>query len=404
MTDWDTPAHHEWLAAERRRLINFATAARLPEGGFGWLDATGGLGQRQPIETWINARMTHVFSLAHGFGDADAALTDHGVTALRGALHDDEHGGWHSTTADATKGAYEHAFVILAAASATAIDRPGAEALLSDALEVVETRFWDEQAGLAHESWDQAWNTTEAYRGANSNMHLVEAFLAAADVTGDHTWHQRALRIADYLIHTVAAGHHWRLPEHFTPDWQPVLDYNHDRPEHPFRPHGHTPGHSLEWARLLLHLEATLDSRAPAWLLDDARHLFDSAVDHGWHADGHPGFVYTLDWYDQPQVTARMHWVLAEAVLAAAALHRRTGEDHYARWYTTFWDYAATHHTDTTHGSWHHELTPDGHPASTVWTGKPDTYHAYQAALLPTLPLAPAAAVLAREGLHQLSS
>ncbi|MBA8826440.1 mannose/cellobiose epimerase-like protein (N-acyl-D-glucosamine 2-epimerase family) [Saccharopolyspora lacisalsi] len=398
MTDWNTTAHHDRLAAERRGLVDFATASRLPEGGFGWLDATGALAQRRPIATWINARMTHVFSLAHGFGDADtAALADHGVAALTGPLHDDEHGGWYSSTDDSSKGAYEHAFVVLAAASATAMGRPGAEELLTEALHTVETHFWDEQAGLSRESWDREWTSTEAYRGANSNMHLVEAFLAAGDVTGDPTWHRRALRIAEYLVHTVAAAHHWRLPEHFTPDWQPLPDYNHDQPQHPFRPHGSTPGHGLEWARLLIHLEATLGTGAPDWLLDDARHLFDAAVDHGWNADGHPGFVYTLDWQDRPQVRARMHWVIAEAILTASTLYHRTNEDRYARWYDTFWDYARTHHVDPGNGSWHHELTPGGQPASSVWSGKPDAYHAYQAALLPVLPLAPAPAALARK-------
>src|SRR5512146_3295993 len=36
---------------------------------------------------------------------------------------------------------------------------------------------------------------TEPYRGANSNMHSVEAYLAAGDATGDRVWHERALSI-----------------------------------------------------------------------------------------------------------------------------------------------------------------------------------------------------------------
>ncbi|ASU81083.1 N-acyl-D-glucosamine 2-epimerase [Actinopolyspora erythraea] len=402
---WDAPDHHDRLADERRGLLRFAAASRVPEGGFGWLDTAGRLVQRQPVATWITARMTHVFSLADGFDDTDTApLADHGVAALRERLYDHEHGGWYSSTDDATKGAYEHAFVVLAASSATAVERPGAEELLSRALETVEQRFWDEHVGLARESWDRSWLETEPYRGANSNMHLVEAFLAAGDVTGEPLWHRRALRIADTLVHHVTAAHDWRLPEHFTPDWEPVLEYNRDQPGHPFRPHGSTVGHWLEWARLLIQLEAALGVEAPGWLLDDARRLFESAVTRGWNADGHPGFVYTLDWHDRPQVSARMHWVAAEAVLTANALHQRTGEHRYVRWYDTFWEYARTHHVDTEHGSWHHELTPEGQVSSTVWSGKPDVYHAYQTALLPALPLAPAPAVLARRRRHNEDS
>ncbi|WP_019853929.1 AGE family epimerase/isomerase [Actinopolyspora mortivallis] len=400
MNDPHTSAPNDPLATERRRIVEFATAARVPRGGFGWLDASGGLASREPLATWINARMTHVFSLAHGFGDGDTAeLADHGIAALRGPLHDAEHGGWYTSTADDTKGAYEHAFVVLAASSAAAVGRPGAEELLTEALDTVTARFWEEDVGLALESWDRGWHTTESYRGANSNMHLVEAFLAAGDVTEDPIWHRRALRIAEKLVHEVAAAHEWRLPEHFTPDWRPVLDYNHDRPRDPFRPHGGTVGHWLEWARLLVQLEAALGDTAPEWLLADAEQLFDSAVTRGWNSDGHPGFVYTLDWQDRPQVRERMHWVVAEAVLTAAALYHRTGEQRYARWYEVFWDYARTHHVDTEHGSWLHEVTPDGRLSESVWVGKPDAYHAYQAALLPSLPLSPAPAVLARRAL-----
>ncbi|GAA3435062.1 hypothetical protein GCM10018954_059010 [Kutzneria kofuensis] len=224
-------------------------------------------------------------------------------------------------------------------------------------------------------------------------MHLVEAFLAAGDVTGDPRWHRRALRIAEHLVHGVAAAHDWRLPEHFTAAWVPLPDHNRDRPDHPFRPFGGTPGHWLEWSRLLLHLAATFGADAPAWLADDARRLFDSAVTRGWRADGLPGFVYTVDWQDRPVVRSRMHWVIAEAVLAAHALHVHTGDAGYLRRYHEFWEFARTRHLDPVGGSWHHELDPEGRPAATVWAGKPDVYHAFQAALLPVLPLSPAAAV-----------
>ncbi|MET0612775.1 MAG: AGE family epimerase/isomerase, partial [Pseudomonas caspiana] len=43
-------------------------------------------------------------------------------------------------------------------------------------------------------------------------------------------------------------------------------------------------------------------------------------------------------------------------------------------------------------GSWHHELSPLNQPSADIWGGKPDLYHAYQATLLPVLPLAPSLA------------
>ena len=71
---------------------------------------------------------------------------------------------------------------------------------------VVEQRFWSEEEGACLESWDRGWNELEGYRGANANMHMIEAFLAAGDATGDARWYERALRIAERLIRDVASA------------------------------------------------------------------------------------------------------------------------------------------------------------------------------------------------------
>ena len=119
----------------------------------------------------------------------------------------------------------------------------------------------------------------------------------------------------------LAPAHDWRLPEHFTPDWTPLLDYNEDRPADPFRPAGATVGHWLEWARLSLHLRAGLGDVAPSWLLEHAVALVEAAIREGWSVDGTDGFVYTVGFDGTPMVRQRMHWVLTEAVAVAAALH-----------------------------------------------------------------------------------
>jgi mannose/cellobiose epimerase-like protein (N-acyl-D-glucosamine 2-epimerase family) len=400
-----SPVHVRWLEAEGDRLLDFARGSRHPAGGFAWLDADGRPELGRPVELWLTARMTHVFALAHLMGRPGArALVDHGVAALTGRFHDAAHAGWYAavddegpTTTDKT--AYEHAFVVLAAASATAADRPGCHALLEEALLVQDEHFWDEEHGMVVEQWDQGFTVLDAYRGVNANMHTVEALLAAADVLGDDSLRQKALRITTRVVHDLARHNQWRIPEHFDSAWNPLLDYNHDQPAHPFRPYGATVGHSLEWSRLALHLAAALGTSAPTWLLDDSRSLFATAVADGWVADGAPGFLYTVDWDGTPVVHERMHWVVAEATAAAAALHSATGEAEYARWYATWWGYIAEYVVDRDAGSWHHELSMDNCPSSIVWRGKPDVYHAFQATLIPRLPLAPALAVALRDGL-----
>jgi mannose/cellobiose epimerase-like protein (N-acyl-D-glucosamine 2-epimerase family) len=394
----------ERLLHEADRLIGFARGSVLPTGGFALLDDAGAPRVDEPVHTWQTCRMTHVFAIAALLGDDEApALVDHGLRALEGLLRDAEHGGWYaSVDADghpvaSTKESYSHAFVVLAAASATVLGRPGARELLDEALAVMDQRFWDDERGAVSDVWDRAWTDLEPYRGANANMHWVEALLAASDATGDERWRQRALRATELLVHGQAREHGWRLPEHYDVSWQPLPEYNSDDRAHAFRPFGVTPGHLLEWSRLCLHLRAALGDAAPDWLLDDARALFATAVRDGWAVDGQDGFVYTVDFDGAPVVRQRMHWVVAEGIGAAAALARATGEDEYDEWYRRLWAYADRHLLDRENGSWHHELDPQNQPSSGTWSGKPDVYHALQATVIPLLPLSPTlVAALAR--------
>jgi mannose/cellobiose epimerase-like protein (N-acyl-D-glucosamine 2-epimerase family) len=372
------------------RLLDFAERSRLPGGGFGYLDADGQVDADRPVETWIVARMTHVFGLAQLLGRRGAAdLVRHGVAALTDApLHDAEHGGWWAAADDDAKTAYVHAFVVLAGATAMIAGADGGRALLDEALDVWQTRFWDEDAGLAVEEWDRAWTRLDGYRGVNANMHGVEASLAAADaLAGSHPatadrLRGQALRTTERVVHGWAREHGWRLPEHYTADWQPLPEHNRDDPAHPFRPYGVTVGHQFEWARLALHLRAALEGRkhddGPSWLLDDAVALFDAAATRGWAADGHEGFPYTLGWDDRPVVVARMHWVLCEAVAAATVLAAATGQPRYLGLARRWRGYGERHFLDPATGSWHHELTPAGLPARGTWAGKPDAYHLAQ--------------------------
>ena len=376
------------------RLLGFAARSRLDDGGFGYLGADGDVLPGRPVETWIVARMTHVFGLARILGRPGAGeLAGHGVAALAGGpLHDREDGGWRASTDDDGKAAYVHAFVVLAGSTATAAGVPGGRALLDEGLQVWQARFWDDEAGLAVEEWDRAWTTLDGYRGVNANMHGVEASLAAADALAADDpavagrLRAQALRTTERVVHGWARGHDWRLPEHFTSDWVPLPDYNRDRPADPFRPYGVTIGHLFEWARLALHVRAVVPD-APAWLRTDAVELFEAAASRGWAADGHDGFPYTLDWGDRPVVGARMHWVLCEAVAAASVLGEVTGEPRYRELARRWRRHGEERFADPSTGSWHHELTPMGEVGTGTWAGQPDAYHLAQMLLLDGRPV-----------------
>lgn len=380
-------------APELDQLLTTAAGAADPGGGFGYLDEHGRRTPGKVPETWIGARMTHVFALAAAWDRPGAAeLAEHGRSALTGLLHDGEHGGWWSDAhATGPKQAYVHAFVVLAGATLSRVGLPGGTELLHEALAVWDEHFWDDDAGAAVEEWDAAWTTCDGYRGANANMHGVEAQLAAADALaalGDHDraeqLRQRCVRTARRLV-GEARARDWRLPEHFDAAWVPQLQYNRDTPADPFRPYGVTVGHQFEWARLLVHLGTVVD--LPPELADAPAHLYRVAVGRGGAPDGHPGFVYTLDWDDRPVVTARMHWVMAEALAAAAVLGAVSGEPGYAADHEHWSNLVELLVRDPRTGNWHHELTPEGQVGHTTWTGQPDAYHVAQALLLPRLPV-----------------
>lgn len=388
------PGQADWLAAETARLLAFAEGSWHPLGGFGRQDDRGKRVLEAPVELWLTGRMTHVYALGELLGyPGSAELAEHGIVALHGLMRDAEHGGWYPEVGwggpvSTDKPFYQHAFVLLAAASGALAGLPHAGELLDLALTVIDTRFWSEAEGMVVETWDRAFTAAEPYRGVNATMHGVEAFLAASDALGgDALWCDRALRMTERVVTEFAAPHGWRIPEHYDAQWRPLPDYNIDSPDHPFRPYGSTVGHGLEWSRLCLQLHAALGDGAPSWLVEHARGLFDTAVRDGWAVDGADGFVYTVDWDGEPVVHQRMHWVLAEGVCTAATLYAVSGDEEYRRWYQTWWDYAEEYLVDRECGSWHHELDRHNRPAATVWSGKADAYHAVQATLLPRVPI-----------------
>ncbi len=380
-------------AAWRRRqfldLVEFGRASLRPGGGAYWLDDDGRPVRDRPVESWITSRMAHTFALAHLLGVPDAGdATDLALDGLRRYLADEAHGGWFASRGPSegdvvgAKQAYAHAFVVLAGATATVAGRPGAPELLEAALATLDERFWEPQHCLHLDERSADWTVADTYRGVNANMHAVEALLAAFDATGEGEWLARAEAIADCVV-GWAGSNGWRIPEHFDERWDVQLELNADRPDDPFKPYGATPGHGLEWARLLLQLDAAAGQ--PGRRTSAAVALFDRAAADGWDGDG---FVYTTGWDGRPVVARRFHWVAAEAVAAADVLHRTTGEQRFADSAQSWWRWIDAHLVDHERGSWHHELDTENLPSGRTWIGKPDVYHAAQAAILPDLPLA----------------
>ncbi|WP_440322767.1 AGE family epimerase/isomerase [Laedolimicola sp.] len=322
-----TTENQEFLREVRNGLLNFGHLFPSTGGSSYYLGDDGTPWKDRNRETWITSRMAHVYSIGSILGhEGSEALADAALKGLRGELHDDRNGGWY--------------------------------------------------AGLTREN--KIVPTKQCYAHAF-------VILAVADVTEDENYRIRAGRIIDHVL-VWAKDNHWRIPEHFSSDWVPDLECNKERPDDPFKPYGATPGHGIEWARLITQWALSTykgDKNGAALYREAAENLYNRAVEDAWNTDGAPGIVYTTDWNGKPLVHDRMHWTLAEAINTSAVLYRVTENEKYAVDYAEFMKYLDEKVLDHVHGSWFRQLDRENHLLETVWPGKSDIYHALQATLIP---------------------
>ncbi|QHQ35170.1 AGE family epimerase/isomerase [Algicella marina] len=377
------PQHLEWLRAEATAQLDFFRPSLRSDGGFDTLARSGAPLPRGPQELHVTTRMIHSYALGKAFGASDCdPIIDAGMAYLWQHHRDPEHGGYVWSTGpqgDATKLAYGHVFVLLAAASAKLAGHPDADRLLADIAEVLDTRYWEDSHGLFADEFTRDWQPFSAYRGMNANMHGTEALLAAFEATGEQIYLARAGRILDFFITRMAPAHAWRLPEHYTVAWQVDPDYA-GNPM--FRPAGTTPGHSLEFARLALqHWDL---SGRPGTPPDGPRRLIEQALADAWLPDG--GIAYTLAHDGSVAIADRYWWPVTEGIGALATLLKLCPEPQDEATYRRLWHFADSHFIDHANGGWYPEIDAEGHATETQFTGKPDIYHSLQATLFPLVP------------------
>ncbi len=202
----------------------------------------------------VVARQIVVFSQAHELGvpgaEQAARLGLH-FLETHAALEDGGY-AWRFDLAhkpiDHTRDLYDHAFVLLALASAAKLAgagtmRPRALALLS----WLDERFTHPAGGYL-ESLPPALP-----RRQNPHMHLLEALLAAAATFGDDIFHTRAQALVDLFAHRLFDKSSGALPEFFDDTLNPVRDDGLFLVE---------PGHHCEWV-WLLHQAGALGLAVP---------------------------------------------------------------------------------------------------------------------------------------------
>lgn len=386
----------EFLISQAKSLISFTKGSVLKEGGFGYLDSFGNVDRNKPRELYIQCRMIQVLGLAQLFEITNSEnLIDHGVDAILDNFQDSVHGGFYNAidlegkpTKD-SKLAYDHMFVLLAACTAKVAGSRRADELISVIDKVIDQFYWDNEHQMMNNSWNSEFSSLDGYRGINANMHAVEALAAAFDVTGQVKYRDRAYLICKKTIENFAKSNSWMLPEHFDENWNVDKDFNIHNPADPFCPFGVTIGHLFEWSRLILQLKIQIAGSGldDSWIEPGAQGLYEKAKKFGWSADGKDGFVYTIDWEGKAVVPSRMFWVAAEAVMTAYTLWIFTKESKYFEDYNSWWEYIDKYVIDHKNGSWFHELDSEQKVVAHTWPGKPDTYHAFNACVLPLFPM-----------------
>lgn len=420
MSWFDAKEHNRWLSYKMQSLLEFGHNSLVPA-GFGFLDGSGEVDDKQPCWLYITARKTYVYSIGSLLGIPQCRkYCAHGIKALSDYFYDEENGGWfeavqiqldadgNAIVADGygDKRGFATFCVLQAAAAATIANRPGAHELLKKAVEDQEKYWWDEEQGMVHSKWNRDYSQCDPYNGLVSPLHAAEAYLAVSDALHDVTWLDRAVRMLERVSH-IAEANYWRIPEHYDEQWNPIPDYNIDNKDDYERPYGITVGHAFELTHLVLLARAMLEDtrrEVPDWMLTMATEIFERARVDSWKRDGKPGFIQTIDFNGEPVDTNRQLWVPLQAIQATVSLFRttqnmngRSGDlEHYEHCYHSWLDYVAetifeptglTHYHPIGHSE--HKRPPKGHEG---------IYHAFQTMLSPRLPLAPTTAAAISHG------
>ncbi|TIQ34224.1 MAG: mannose-1-phosphate guanylyltransferase [Mesorhizobium sp.] len=323
-----TPAHGRVIesGAWRRRVRHWLFEETLPlwstmgvdERHGGFYEALGfdATPLMQPKRMRTQARQIYAFAVAkqRGWEGPADRLIAHGIAFIAGKGRTDR-GGWVRTlnvdgsVADPVEDAYDHSCVLLALAHAHMSGHPDALRLGEGTFAFLDAHLEDSRMTGFLETSDGAGE-----RRSNPHMHLLEAFLAWHQATGERAYLRRASRIIDLFRSHFFDAESWTLGEYFDDSWKPVAGEKGSWTE---------PGHHFEWASLLIDFAARSGQTD---LNGFARKLYASAVANGLNRA--TGLSYgAVSRQGLPLDTVSRSWPQAEAVKAAIALDGAGGPD-----------------------------------------------------------------------------
>ena len=262
------------------------------------------------------ARQIYAFSVAGqmGWDGPVQEIVAHGIDfitakgringgALAKSFHPD------GSVKDGTQDLYDYSCVLLAAAHAHRLGNPAAKTLGEETMDFIVKRLADVRHGGYMETAEGGLP-----RRSNPHMHLLEAFLAWHEFTGDSVWLGHAASVIDLFKSRFFDSDSWTLGEFFEQDLSPLRAEKGAWTE---------PGHHFEWAWLLVNYAKAASEPG---LVKYARKLYASAIANGLNRA--TGLAYDAVSKDGlPLVRTSRSWPQAEAVKAAIALDGTAGPD-----------------------------------------------------------------------------
>ncbi len=322
------PAALKGLAGETARLRSWLVDAALPLWSSDGIDARGGFIEQLDLEgrpepevvrrIRVQARQLYVYSHATLLGLGDYRdLVRTGFDWLMAHGWDKEEGGFFhrldsaGAVVDRTKDTYDHAFILFGLAHAIRIlrDQDVAQAL-DKTLAFVRTRLAASQGPGYLEG-----RPPKLPRRQNPHMHLLEAFLALHETTGDPAHLAAADGIVEMFRTRFFNPATETLTEFFTDAWAPAGDGAGDVVE---------PGHHFEWVYLLhAHAQAHAPRLGHAEPGAEASQLFEVANARG--LDPVSGLAYDEIWREADVKSATKRcWAQTEALRAHALMARHS--------------------------------------------------------------------------------
>jgi mannose/cellobiose epimerase-like protein (N-acyl-D-glucosamine 2-epimerase family) len=247
------------LEPVRMRLVEWLVAAAYPlwsrngidarNGGFVEALDANGLPLAQPRRARVHPRQIYAFGQAHAFGWRGdiTGIVSRGMDYFTACYRRPD--GLFRTVADADGRAlderallYDQAFALLGyAAAASALDAPGEfESRALELRHLIDARLRTDDGSYCsdEESGDR--------RESNPHMHLLEAFLAWAQIGQDAGWAAGVRGLSELALTRFIRKDSGALGESFLATWQPTPGIAGRIIE---------PGHHFEWAWLLLRCE-----------------------------------------------------------------------------------------------------------------------------------------------------